>query len=445
MGGYPILRVSADGHDVVVDQPVEVTVGRDPDADLSVSHPLVSRRHLVLRPGKVGWIVEDAGSTNGTFQGGRRISWLRIDSPMRLRLGDPDGGQEVRVEPVPAAGRLPAAGPDDQRPRAARREAPGKQKAVHPILGRLRLGRGPDNDIVVRDPTVSRRHAELHGDPLAGFEIVDRSSRNGTFVNGHQVSRAQLREYDRIQLGFHVFRLVRGGPDNAPTYGLEEYADRAEWWRLAATVAISVMTVFGAGLALWAAYLGTSAVDGDRRAVLETVRVEQQRVAVNTQVRAEESLTARYRATLAEADALEREAGRARTDGRSAEAAELADRVRVLRTVAQNIRQFFPAEVLNGEGAGARFNLDVARRLAMARGTIESQQAAQLDPGQTAGQAQQFRNHGLRLQAWSILLVVVLALLTFARISEPVRPWLAVTGMVLFVLVAAGVVLTLYL
>ena len=100
MGGYPILRVSADGHDVVVDQPVEVTVGRDPDADLSVSHPLVSRRHLVLRPGTVGWIVEDAGSTNGTFQDGRRISWLRIDGPMRLRLGDPDGGQELRVEPV---------------------------------------------------------------------------------------------------------------------------------------------------------------------------------------------------------------------------------------------------------------------------------------------------------------------------------------------------------
>jgi hypothetical protein len=334
------------------------------------------------------------------------------------------------------------AGPDDQRPGAARREVPGKQRAVHPILGKLRLGRGPDNDIVVRDPTVSRHHAELHGDPLAGFEVVDRSSRNGTFVNGHRVSRARVRESDRIQLGFHVFRLVHGGPANAPSYGLEEYADRAEWWRLAATVAISVMTVFGAGLALWAAYLGTSAVDGDRRAVLETVRVEQQRVAVNTQVRAEESLTARYRATLAEADALEQQVDRARAAGRSAEAAELADRVRVLRTVAQNLRQFFPAEVLNGEGAGARFNLEVARRLAMARGTIESQQAAQLDPEQTVGQAQQFRSHGLRLQGWSILLVLVLALLTFARISEPVRPWLAVTGMVLFVLVATGVVLT---
>src|SRR4029453_13987925 len=124
MGGYPILRVSADGHDVVVDQPVEVTVGRDPDADLSVSHPLVSRRHLVLRPGTVGWIVEDAGSTNGTFQDGRRISWLRIDGPMRLRLGDPDGGQELRVEPVLGGTRPKPAVPVDPGPDTAEREGP---------------------------------------------------------------------------------------------------------------------------------------------------------------------------------------------------------------------------------------------------------------------------------------------------------------------------------
>src|SRR5215218_9112294 len=220
MGGYPILRVSADGHDVVVDQPVEVTVGRDPDA-----------------------------------------------------------GQELRVEPVLGGTRPQPAVPVDPGPDTAEGEGARRRKAVHPILGRLRLGRSPDNDVVIRDPTVSRHHAEVRGDPLAGFEVADRSSRNGTFVNGRRVSRARIGESDRIQLGFHVFRLVRGGPVDAPAYGLEEHADRAEWWRLVATVAISVMTVFGAGLALGAAYLGTNAVDGDRRTVLETVRVQQQQVA----------------------------------------------------------------------------------------------------------------------------------------------------------------------
>ena len=39
-------------------------------------------------------------------------------------------------------------------------------------------------------------------------------------------------------------------------------------------------------------------------------------------------------------------------------------------------------------------------------------------------------------------LVGVLALLTFARLSEPVRPWLMVTGMLLLVAVAGAAVLT---
>jgi pSer/pThr/pTyr-binding forkhead associated (FHA) protein len=320
VGRCPVLRVAADGRELVVGTPVQVTVGRDAGADLSVAHPRVSRRHLVLRPDSQGWVLEDAGSTNGTFHEGRRVSVLRIDGPVRLRLGDPDDGAELRVEPDPG--------------------------------------------------------------------------------------------------------------------------DRAERWRLATTVAISVLTVLGAGLAFWAATLGTRAVDGDRRAVLETVRVQQQRVATDTRVRAEASLAAAWRATLAEIDVLEREAAQARRAGRLDEAAELADRARVQRSVARGLTLAFPTGALKGgEGAEASFDLD-ARRRALAGLTLEAQEVAQLDPDQTAGQARQVRRRSVLLQAWSVVLVVVLALLTFARLSEPVRPWLAATGMVLVVAVAAGAFLT---
>src|SRR4029450_8398811 len=79
-------------------------------------------------------------------------------------------------------------------------------------------------------------------------------------------------------------------------YTLAQSVDRAEWWKLAAIVAISVLTVVGAGLAFWGAWLGGRAADDDRRAVLETVRVQQQRVGNDTQVRAEASLAGAYRA-----------------------------------------------------------------------------------------------------------------------------------------------------
>jgi pSer/pThr/pTyr-binding forkhead associated (FHA) protein len=440
VSSYPILRVSADGHEVVVHQPVEVTVGRDPEADLSVSHPLVSRRHVVLRPGAAGWILEDAGSTNGTYHDGKRVSLLQIDYPMRLRLGDPDGGEELHLEPVPGAAvpvRADPGGalPDQQAPR-------DRRAAVHPIGGRVRIGRAPDNDVVVRDPMVSGHHAELHAGPPHGLEILDTSSRNGTFVNGQRVMRAQLRERDRIGVGYHVYRVVRSGPADAPEYALEEHVDWGEWWKLAATVAISVLTVLGAGLALWAAYLSTGADDGDRRTVLETVRVKQQRVAEDTQVRAEASFAARYRATLTEVEVLEREAAQARRHGRSAEAAELSDRARMLRSDARNLRRFFSPDALRGKGAQATFDVD-ARRQALARAAGRAQEeVAPLNPDRTAAQARDLRMRSVRLQAWSIALVVVLALLTFARLSEPVRPWLAVGGMVLFVVIEVAAVLT---
>jgi pSer/pThr/pTyr-binding forkhead associated (FHA) protein len=415
VSGCPVLRVATDGRELVVDPPVEVTVGRDAGADLNIPHPRVSRRHLVLRPGRQGWVLEDVGSTNGTFHDGRRVSLLRVDGPLRLRLGDPDDGVELRVEPAPVrTGEAPAGGP-------------------------LRLGRAADNDVVIRDPTASRHHAELLGDPAHGYEIVDRDSRNGTFVNGRRVERAQVGPSDRIGIGYHEFRLRRAGA--AGGYTLAQSVDRAEWWKLAATVAISVLTVVGAGLAFWGAWLSGRAVDDDRRAVLETVQVQQQRVGIDTWVRAEASLAAAYRAALAEGEVLEKEAAQARRDGRRAAAAELEDRARQERTLARRLGQWFPADALEGEGARARFQVEDRRRV-LAGATPQAQEAAQLDPDRTAAQAGLARRSGVRLQAWSVALVLVLALLTFARLSEPVRPWLMVAGMLLLVAVAGAAVLT---
>jgi pSer/pThr/pTyr-binding forkhead associated (FHA) protein len=52
---------------------------------------------------------------------------------------------------------------------------------------RLIVGSAPDSDLVVGDPSVSRIHAMLH--QLNGrWFIEDCGSRNGTAVNGHQLT-----------------------------------------------------------------------------------------------------------------------------------------------------------------------------------------------------------------------------------------------------------------
>ena len=64
----------------------------------------------------------------------------------------------------------------------------------------LRLGRSPDNDIILRDPATSGHHArvERRGDT---FWIVDLGSTNGTLVNGEPIQEKELNHDDRITIG----------------------------------------------------------------------------------------------------------------------------------------------------------------------------------------------------------------------------------------------------
>jgi len=65
---------------------------------------------------------------------------------------------------------------------------------------RLVLGRSHAADVRFVELSVSRSHAELRrlGD---GWLVVDRGSRNGTFVNGVRVQRAHVGDGDEIRLG----------------------------------------------------------------------------------------------------------------------------------------------------------------------------------------------------------------------------------------------------
>ena len=62
----------------------------------------------------------------------------------------------------------------------------------------ITIGRAPDNMIVIDDPSVSGRHAQLQltGDSC---RLKDLESTNGTRVNGVPVTETLLRFDDRIR------------------------------------------------------------------------------------------------------------------------------------------------------------------------------------------------------------------------------------------------------
>ena len=62
------------------------------------------------------------------------------------------------------------------------------------------VGRDPGNDIILRDPKVSRHHAEIVFE--RGFFVLhDLASANGTFVNGKRIRVAPLTHGAKLRLG----------------------------------------------------------------------------------------------------------------------------------------------------------------------------------------------------------------------------------------------------
>ncbi len=76
--------------------------------------------------------------------------------------------------------------------------------------GPVLLGRGTGVDILLTGPLVSRRHAELR-ETADGLVVVDLGSRNGVFVNGHQIGEpTPLSNGDTLEIGDHAFVVVEG-------------------------------------------------------------------------------------------------------------------------------------------------------------------------------------------------------------------------------------------
>ncbi|BBZ37711.1 FHA domain-containing protein [Mycobacterium conspicuum] len=87
----PALTVRYDGSERTFAAGHDVVVGRDLRADMRITHPLISRAHLLLRFDQGRWLAIDNGSLNGTFVNGRRVPVVDIQDGQSINIGNPDG------------------------------------------------------------------------------------------------------------------------------------------------------------------------------------------------------------------------------------------------------------------------------------------------------------------------------------------------------------------
>ncbi len=195
------------------------SVGRANEADIHLDNPRVSRAHAVLEPTPAGWVLVNR-SHNGMFVNGQRVERLTIRQPTTVMLGSVSSGQALELYPQPIERRRGPEVPSPPRRRSGETTVARPPTAVHNIDQIVvTIGRGTENNVVLHDLLVSRRHAILRRSGNQ-WELVDNNSANGTYVNGNRINRAVIGPDDIVGIGHQLLHLADGR--------LVEYADTGD-------------------------------------------------------------------------------------------------------------------------------------------------------------------------------------------------------------------------
>ena len=81
---------------------------------------------------------------------------------------------------------------------------------IYQLQSRLAIGRAPESDIHLRDPSVSRQHALVYIEDEKAI-LEDMGSRNGTYVNEERVKKVVLSKGDVVRIGNVTARFLMEG------------------------------------------------------------------------------------------------------------------------------------------------------------------------------------------------------------------------------------------
>lgn len=110
----------------------------------------------------------------------------------------------------------------------------GKDIAFELMPGLNRFGRNPTNDFRLSDASISSFHCEITLGPDNTVRVRDLASTNGTYIDGAQITDAELKLGQSLRLGTVEFRMENATvaePVRAPEPVLASGGDDADAWK----------------------------------------------------------------------------------------------------------------------------------------------------------------------------------------------------------------------
>jgi ABC-type multidrug transport system ATPase subunit/pSer/pThr/pTyr-binding forkhead associated (FHA) protein len=249
------------GEEIILEN-LPLTIGRMKPADAVIDVGSISRNHARISRTASGYIIEDLGSSNGTFVNGERVQLqakrqiadndtIRLGSDVELRLviasvesanatiieKPVDSNKTISMAPADAPVDTPVAEPaSDSSNRTMAMQAPpdagtsnktmamqapvvstpastpppqlvvnesGQEAKIYTLTAsRIRIGRQADNDVVLNNRFVSRAHAELEKRGNDYWLIPSSNLSNSLILDGQPVMEpTRLRHGAKIRIG----------------------------------------------------------------------------------------------------------------------------------------------------------------------------------------------------------------------------------------------------
>ncbi|MEU8733859.1 FHA domain-containing protein [Streptomyces tendae] len=110
----PELVLESNGRTWTLDPSRSYALGRDPQGELVFDDARVSWRHATISFNGRSWVVDDHGSTNGTFVHGQRVQQMELGAGAVLNLGNATDGPRVSLTGAQAPAGTPQAQPQQQ-------------------------------------------------------------------------------------------------------------------------------------------------------------------------------------------------------------------------------------------------------------------------------------------------------------------------------------------